>query len=137
MSQVESVRTTPRRLPGAVRGERLKARVEAFLRTFEWTWTSAVLFSLAFAFFILISTSVIPSFWLYFADQKLRWDGGAPQRLLFWEIPGFWLLELRDAVAMGLVTGPIITAIVVAAALQNWRRKLRGHSDVRPTGGYR
>jgi hypothetical protein len=137
MSQVDT-QTTPKTLPGAGRGARMKARVEDFLRTFEWTWTSAVLFSLAFTFFILITTSVMPSFWLYFADQELRWDGGAPQKLLFWEIPGFWLLELRDAVAMGLSTGPIITALIVAAAMQNWRRKLRGSTtDARPTGGYR
>ena len=39
---------------------------------------------------------------------------------------------------MGLATGPIITVLVAAAILQNWRRKLRGESgDVRPTGGYR
>ena len=45
---------------------------------------------------------------------------------------------LRDAVAMGLTTGPIITVLIVAAVLQNWRSKLRGRSgDVRPTGGYR
>jgi len=45
---------------------------------------------------------------------------------------------LRDAIAMGLTTGPVITVLVVAAILQNWRRRLRGQSgDVRPTGGYR
>ncbi len=115
-----------------------KDRVESFLKTFEWTWTNAVLFCLGFTFFLLISTSVIPSFWLYFAGQKLHWDGAAAHKLLFVNVPGFWLLELRDAVAMGLVTGPIITVLVGAAIIQNWRRKLRGRSgDVRPTGGYR
>ena len=45
---------------------------------------------------------------------------------------------LRDAIAMGLTTGPIIMVLVLGAILQNWRRKLRGESgDVRPTGGYR
>ena len=45
---------------------------------------------------------------------------------------------LRDAVAMGLTTGPLVTVIVVAAVMQNWRRKLRGaDGDSRPTGGYR
>jgi hypothetical protein len=108
----------------------VKERVEAFLKTFEWTWTNAVVFSLGLTFLILISTSVLPSFWLYFADQKLKWSGAGPN--------GFWLKELRDAVAMGLVTGPIVTILVVAAIVQNWRRKLRGQSgDVRPTGGYR
>ena len=26
-------------------------------------------------FFIVISTSVIPSFWMYYAEQKLGWGG--------------------------------------------------------------
>jgi hypothetical protein len=135
MSQVE-ITGGKSRLRGRSQG--IRTKVEDFLKNFEWTWTSAVLFSLALVFFVLITTSVIPSFWLYFADQKLRWDGGAPRELLFWTIPGFWLLELRDAVAMGLSTGPIITIFVVAAAMQNWRRKLRGQTgDSRPTGGYR
>lgn len=137
MSQVDTTQTAPKTLPGAGRGARLKTRVEDLLRTFEWTWTSAVLFALGLTFFILISTSVIPSFWLYFADQTLRWDGGAAQTLLFWELPGGLLLIFRDAVAMGLSTGPIVTVIVVASILQNWRRKLRGQTDPRPTGGYR
>lgn len=108
----------------------VKERVEAFLKSFEWTWTKAVVFSLGLVFFIMISTSVVPSFWLYFANQKLKWDGSGPN--------GFWLKELRDAVAMGLSTGPIITILVGAAIMQNWRRKLRGQSgDVRPAGGYR
>ena len=35
-------------------------------------------------------------------------------------------------------TGPIVTVLVASAAMQNWRRKLRGGGgDVRPTGGYR
>jgi hypothetical protein len=107
-----------------------KARAEVFLKTFEWNWTKAIVFSLGLTFFIMISTSVLPSFWLYFADQKLKWNGAGPN--------GFWLKELRDAVAMGFTTGPIITILVVATIVQNWRRKLRGQSgDVRPTGGYR
>ena len=107
-----------------------KQMVEQRLKDFEWTWTKAVTFSLAMLFFLVISTSVIPSFWLYFADQKLKWSGAGPN--------GFWLKELRDAIAMGLVTVPIIVILVGAAVIQNWRRKLRGQSgDVRPTGGYR
>jgi len=108
----------------------LKERVEGFLKTFEWTWTTAVVFALGLTFFLLISVAVIPSFWLYFADQKLRWDGSGPN--------GFWLQELRDAIAMGLSTGPLITVLVLGAIMQNWRRKLRGSGgDARPTGGYR
>jgi cbb3-type cytochrome oxidase subunit 3 len=109
---------------------KLKERAEGFLKSFEWTWTMAVSFSLGLAFFALVSIGVIPSAWLYFADQKLHWDGSGAN--------GFWLQELRDAVAMGLTTGPFITILVAAAIMQNWRRKLRGATgDTRPTGGYR
>ncbi len=122
MSQIETV--------GRSRTQSVKDRVEAFLKSFEWTWTNAVTFSLVLVFFVVVTTSVIPSFWLYFADQKLKWDGSGPN--------GFWLKELRDAVAMGLVTGPFISVLVVATIMQNWRRKLRGGgSDSRPSGGYR
>lgn len=122
MSQVEVAKSSRLAKP--------KARAEAILKSFEWSWTRAIVFSLGLTFFILISTSVLPSFWLYFADQKLKWNGAGPN--------GFWLKELRDAVAMGLATGPIITILVAASIVQNWRRKLRGQSgDVRPTGGYR
>lgn len=129
MSQVE-VATTPRFAKTKARLAHRKQQVEAFLKTFEWTWTKAIVFSMALTFLILITTSVIPSFWLYFADQKLKWSGAGPN--------GFWLKELRDAIAMGLATTPIIVILVAAAVAQNWRRKLRGQSgDVRPTGGYR
>jgi hypothetical protein len=131
MSQVETTptATTPSR----------KERVESFLKTFEWTWTTAVIFSFVLVFGLLITTSVMPSFWLYFADQTLKWDGAAPQQLLWtFNIDGYWLKELRDAVAMGLTTMPIIVVLVGSAIMQNWRRKLRGQSgNVRPTGGYR
>jgi hypothetical protein len=137
MSQVGTTQTTPKTLPGASRGERLKTRVEEVLRTFEWTWTKAVLFAVVFTFFILITTSVMPSFWLYYADAELGWNGGSPQEVLFWTWPGGLLLIIRDAVAMGFATGPIITVLIVASILQNWRRKLRGQTDSRPTGGYR
>ena len=109
---------------------KLKERAEVFLKAFEWTWTKAVIFCFMFAFFSVISMAVIPSFWLYFADQKLHWDGSGPN--------GFWLKELRDFIAVNLATGPFVTIVVVAAIAQNWRRKLRGSTgDVRPTGGYR
>jgi len=126
MSQV----ATSDRSKLAQRLDKPKARAEAALRSFEWDWTKAVVFSVGLTFILLITTSVIPSFWLYFADQKLKWDGSGPN--------GLWLMELRDAIAMGLVTVPIIVTLVLAAILQNWRRRLRGQSgDVRPTGGYR
>ena len=73
--------------------------------------------------------AVIPSFWMYFAEQTLGWDGQSGD--------GRWQPLARDAVAMGLSTGPLITILVAAAIMQNWRHKLRGQTDARPTGGYR
>jgi hypothetical protein len=105
-------------------------RVDPFLRTFEWTWTSAVVVSLGLLFFTLITMVVMASFWMYFAEQKLGWGGPSGG--------GNWWLEVRDAIAMGLSTGPFVTVLVVAALLQNYRRRLRGSGgDTRPTGGYR
>jgi hypothetical protein len=117
---------------------RLKERVEPTVRDFEWTWTTAVLFSIAFTFFLLITAVVIPSAWMYFAEQKLGWGGPTDvEAFLRAPLSQEGLLELRDAIAMGLTTGPIVTAMVVAVVLQNWRKKLRGSSAERPTGGYR
>ena len=117
---------------------KLKERTEAFLKEFEWTWTTAVLFSLGFVSFLLITAVVIPSFWMYFAEQKLGWGGPTDVEAFLQQPLGQeGLLELRDAIAMGLTTGPIITAMIGAVILQNWRRKLRGASADRPTGGYR
>jgi hypothetical protein len=122
MSQIEELKGS--------RIHHVKGRVEAFLKGFEWTWTTAVLFCMAFVFYIVIFTSVLPSFWLYFADQKLHWDGSGPD--------GTILKLARDAVAMGIVTNFFAAPLVVATIMQNWRRKLRGaSSDARPTGGYR
>lgn len=146
MSQVETAARSPIRT--------VKRHVESFLRDFEWSWTNAVLFSMALLFFLLITTSVMPSWWMYYAEQILGWQGptdleaflrdpftfsGSPLgRESFLWLSREGLLMLRDAIAMGLTTGPFITVLVVGAVLQNWRRKLRGQSgDVRPTGGYR
>ena len=65
---------------------RAKERAEPIVKNFEWTWTTAVLFALGFAFFSVITMAVIPSAWLYFAEQKLGWGGlsgtsGSRQRL--------------------------------------------------------
>ncbi len=120
------------------RPAKVKERTETFLRDFEWTWTTAVLFSIAFTFFLLITAVVIPSFWMYFAEQKLGWGGPTDvEAFLKAPIGQEGLLELRDAVAMGLSTGPIVTVMVAAVVLQNWRRRLRGAAGDRPTGGYR
>jgi ABC-type Fe3+ transport system permease subunit len=117
---------------------KLKERAEVFLRDFEWTWTTAVVFSLAFTSFLLITAVVIPSFWMYFAEQKLGWGGPTDvEAFLQQPLGSEGLLELRDAVAMGLTTGPIVTVMIAAVVLQNWRRRLRGASADRPTGGYR
>ena len=57
MSQVETVARSPI--------QTVKRHVESFLRDFEWSWTSAVLFSMALLFFLLITSSVMPSWWMY------------------------------------------------------------------------
>lgn len=132
------------------------ARLDAFLRDFEWSWTGAVLFSMALVFFLLITTSVMASWWMYYSEQKLGWQGptdleaflrdpfnltglgGVFSRDSFLWLSHEGLLMLRDAIAMGLTTGPVVTVLILGALLQNRRRKLRGESgDVRPTGGYR
>ena len=110
--------------------DRFLRRFEEPARAFEWTWASAIVFSIVLVNFLLMTAAVIPSFWLYYADQKLKWNGAGPN--------GVILLLLRDAVAAALFTGPIVTVLIIAAAMQNWRRRLRGSSgDTRPTGGYR
>jgi hypothetical protein len=142
MSQVDVATRSPIRQ----RTEVAKARAAEFVKNFEWTWTNSVLFCLVLVFFLLISTSVIPSFWMYFAEQKLGWGGPTDLEAFLKKPfdPGFphpskdTYLQIRDAVAMGLTTGPIITVLVVAGAMQNWRKKLRGGGgETRPTGGYR
>ncbi|HZD80153.1 MAG TPA: hypothetical protein VE646_08955 [Actinomycetota bacterium] len=104
-------------------------RIEPFLKSFEWTWTTAVVFSLALAFYMILFVAVVPSFWMYFAEQKLGWGGPSGG--------GDWLLELRDAIAMGITTVFFAIPFVAAAVMQNWRRRLRGRSAERPGGGYR
>jgi hypothetical protein len=107
----------------------LKERTERFLRDFEWTWTKAVVFSLGLSLFCVISMAVIPSFWLYFAEQTLGWDGLSGT--------SDWRPLARDFIAVNLSVGPFATVVVAAAIMQNWRRKLRGGSGDRPGGGYR
>jgi len=130
----------------AARTQGARLRLEDFVKNFEWTWTNAVLFSLALTFFLLIATSIMPSFWMYFAEQKLGWGGPTDVEGFLTNIfdPSFphlsseTLLQIRDAIAMGLTTVPFVAVLVVASAAQNWRKRLRGASGVtRPTGGYR
>ena len=108
---------------------RAKERTEPIVKNFEWTWTTAVLFSLGFAFFSVITMAVIPSAWLYFAEQKLGWGGLSGT--------SDWQPLARDFVAANLSVGPFVTVVVIGAIMQNWRRKLRGAAADRPTGGYR
>lgn len=116
----------------------LKQPVEEFVKNFEWTWTSAITFSIAMTFFIWITMAVMPSFWLYTADTQLKWNGAGSQQILGVTLSGFWLKQLRDIVVMGIATTPFIVLLIVTPAMQNWRRKLRGaQSDTRPSGGYR
>lgn len=108
---------------------KLKERAEPRVRDFEWTWTNAVVFSLGTAFFCVITMAVIPSAWLYFAEQELGWGGLSGT--------SDWQPLARDFIAVNLSIGPFVTLVVAAAVMQNWRRRLRGASGERPGGGYR
>jgi hypothetical protein len=101
------------------------ARSERFIRDWEWTWANAVIVCVLLSFFILTTQAIIPSWFLYFANQRLQWTS-------------FWLLILRDAIATGWIGTWFAITLIVAAMLQNIRRKVRGAtSGTRPTGGYR
>ena len=108
---------------------RTKQRLEPIVKNFEWTWTTAVVFTLGVASFSVITSAVIPSAWLYFAEQKLGWGGLSGT--------SDWQPLARDFVAANLSVGPFVTVVVIGAIMQNWRRKLRGGTSDRPTGGYR
>ena len=101
-------------------------RFEGFLRDFEWTWTSAVIAGLVLWFLALTLLAVVPSWFLYFAEDVLGWQKSK-----------FWLFKLRDLVAIILFSIPFGGFIVVPYHLQKWRRRLRSESESRPTGGYR
>jgi len=147
MSQIDvATKSSITKRTGTVRG-----RAETFVRGFEWTWTNAVLFSLAITFFIVISIGAIPSFWLYYAENVIGWGGptdieaALSGTLVIFDpdlgVPHLsqeMLLQIRDAIALGLSTVPFVILVVVGAVMQNWRKKLRGGAgDTRPTGGYR
>lgn len=113
------MRLYPKRLqPMVDRGNR-------FLREFEWTWTAAVVFSVGLAFVSIIFLAVIPSFWLYFADQTLR-------------LKSFWMVKLKEALAAGWITTWFGIFFLTGYLLQRHRQKLRGTGgETRPSGGYR
>ncbi len=118
-----ALRMVPRGLQE--RAAPLVRRGEEFLRNWEWTWTKAVLFSLVMWFLAFTTIGVIPSWWLYLADETLQWRS-------------FWLLKLRDVVAIILFSLPLGAFIVLPYHFMNLRKKLRGETgDTRPTGGYR
>src|SRR5438105_6872104 len=102
----------------------LVERTQAFLKTWEWTWTSAVVASVGIAFITLTFTVFIPSWWLYYADQNLRWRS-------------FWQLKFRDAIAAGIIGVSFGGILFSAYRVQELRRKLRGESAEHRTGGYR
>ena len=111
---------------------RARQRAEAFLRDFEWTWTKAVVVSLVLWFLAIGLIAFIPSWWLYFADQKLGWHKcPCPTTLKFFEF------KARDIVAVILFSIPFGGFIMIPYHLQKLRRRLRSESDSRPTGGYR
>jgi hypothetical protein len=123
---------TPKRL------EKPKERADAFLKDFEWNWTKAIVASLVITGFTLVTTVYIPSFWTYFAESELGWIGATDIEAFINDPLSAELgKQIRDAVAMGLTLGPLITILAAATIMQNWRRKLRGASDSRPTGGYK
>jgi len=100
-------------------------RTNRFLRDWEWTWTSAVVFSVLLSFGAIIVLAVIPSFWLYFADQTLQWKS-------------FWLVKLKEAIAAGWITVNFALMFLAAYLLQRQRQKVRGTAGgTRPSGGYR
>jgi len=99
-------------------------RTQAFLKTWECTWTSAVFASMVIAFVTLTFTVFIPSWWLYFADQNLRWRS-------------FWQLKLRDLIATGIIVGAFTVILGAAYVVQEARNKLRGTGGEHRTGGYR
>lgn len=138
MSQADTT-TGPRFLRPILRPVRRSLqRAEPIVKSFEWTWTTAILASTAILGFLLVSAIILPSAWLYFAEGQLDWKGPTDFEALLNDPLGPELpLQIRDAIAMGLTTGPIVTLLVVAAMMQNWRRRLRGGDATRPTGGYR
>jgi hypothetical protein len=138
MSQVETT-SGPRILrPIRTRLTRSLKKAEPHVKSFEWTWTSAVLAAIGIIGFLLVSAVILPSAWLYFAESKLDWKGPTNIEALLQDPlgPELWL-QIRDAIAMGVTTGAFIIVLVVPAIMQNWRKKLRGGDATRPTGGYR
>ena len=125
-----AIRLVPRGLQ-----ERARPHVERFqavVREFEWTWTKAVVASLVLWFLAIGLIAFVPSWWLYFADQKLGWHKCPCTTTL-----KFFEFKARDVVAVILFSIPFGGFIMIPYHLQKLRRRLRSESDSRPTGGYR
>lgn len=100
-------------------------RGEAFLRGWEWTWTTAFVAGLLISLFAFAVLVVIPSWMMYFADQTLRWR----TRLL---------VSVRDVVVQGWLGVWAGFFIITAYQVQKIRRRLRGEKQSeRYSGGYR
>ena len=100
-------------------------RGEQFLREWEWTWTKAAVGGVLISFAALTTMAVIPTWWLYFADNTLGWKG----RLL---------KTVRDIIALGWLTVVVGVFVVTLYKLQTIRRRLRGEKQAeRYSGGYR
>jgi hypothetical protein len=110
---------------------------QQLVKDFEWTWTKAVVASLFLWFFAMALIVIVPSYWLYFADQTLGWRDTRVCGISWLRNCGFWLFKLRDAVAALLFSGPFGLLIAVSYYVQKLRRRLRSESASRPTGGYR
>jgi hypothetical protein len=105
----------------------LVERGEAFLRDWEWTWATAFVAGIVISFVAITTMAVIPSWFLYFAEQTLGWD--RTNRLL---------LTLRDMLVTGYLTVVTGAFVVAAFKIQTIRRRLRGEKQAeRYSGGYR
>ena len=100
-----------------------KERAEPIVKNFEWTWTTAVVFSWG-------SPSSASSRWRSSprsgSTSRSRSSAGRPVRTSDWHPLA------RDFVAANLAVGPFVTVVVIGAIMQNWRRKLRGGTADRP-----
>jgi hypothetical protein len=102
-------------------------RGERFLRDFEWTWTTAFVVGILISFAALFLLAVLPSWFLYFAEQTWSWDES-----------NHLLLTLRDAIVTGWLTVATGAFVVTLYKLQVIRRRLRGERQAeRYSGGYR
>jgi hypothetical protein len=116
-------------IPKAVRRrvQPLVERGEAFLRDWEWTWTTAFLAGVVISFAAITTMAVIPSWFLYLAEQEF--DATSANRLR---------LTIRDVLVTGYLTVVAGAFVVTAFKIQTIRRRLRGEKQAeRYSGGYR